>query len=301
MIHAMTIDLEDYHSVASRDWLMRNIAPTSVVLDNTRRLLELFAEHDTRATFFTLGEVAEHYPQLIRAVSAAGHELGVHGYYHRQLFKLTPADFREEVTRAKKRIEDVSGEPVFGHRAPAFSIIPDTRWGLDVLAEAGFRYDSSIFPIAGKRYGWPGFRRDIHVVDLAANRRIVEFPLTTISLLGRQFPACGGGYLRHFPLAVTRWAIERTAAHQPAVVYLHPCEVEVDCGPMDTAHLNDDDARRAKRFHRLQLRNRHTVMPKMHALLKEFAFAPMIEVIACKLPDESWAAHESAHQTDPSA
>jgi polysaccharide deacetylase family protein (PEP-CTERM system associated) len=280
MIHALTVDLEDYHSVAARDWLKREMAPTPVVVENTQRLLALFKEHDTRATFFTLGDVAEHYPQLIRDVAAAGHELGVHGYYHRQLFKLTPEEFRQEVSRAKKLLEDISGQPVRGHRAPAFSIIPETRWGLDVLAEEGFAYDSSIFPIAGKRYGWPGFRRDIHAVALAGNRSIIEVPLTTVSAFGRQLPACGGGYLRHFPLAVTRWAVRQTARRQPAVVYLHPCEVEVNCGPMDTAHLGAEDARRARRFHRLQLRNRRTVMRKMHALLSEFPFAPMAEVIA---------------------
>jgi polysaccharide deacetylase family protein (PEP-CTERM system associated) len=200
MINALTVDVEDYHNVLAQDWLGADASPTHAVVDNTNRMLELFARFDAHATFFVLGEVAKAYPQLIRDIVKAGHELGVHGYRHRQIFKLTPGEFREQIALAKSILEDAGGVEVVGHRAPAFSITPDTRWALDVLADVGFRFDSSIFPIAGRRYGWPGFRPDIHEITLQSGRTIIEVPMSTVSILGRALPACGGGYLRHFPL-----------------------------------------------------------------------------------------------------
>ncbi len=279
MIHALTIDVEDYHSVIGRDWLGRDGAPTRAVVDNTRRILGWLSEATTRGTFFCLGEVAETFPELIREIAAGGHELGVHGYYHRQVFKLTPDSFRKEVADAKAVIEDIIGDEVGGHRAPAFSIGPDTRWALEVLADVGFRYDSSIFPIRGRRYGWPGFPPDIHEVSLEAGRTIIEVPLTTVSVLGLPLPACGGGYLRHFPGMITRWAIRRVGRLRPTIVYMHPYEIELPCPPLDTDHLAADAARKACRFHRLQKRNRHTVEHKFRSLLEEFEFAPLGHVI----------------------
>lgn len=282
-MNALTIDVEDYQNVFARDWLGRDGPPTDAVVTNTGRLLALFAGAEVRGTFFVLGEVAEAFPKLIRDIASAGHELGVHGYYHRQVFKLTPETFRREVADAKARIEDLIGCPVFGHRAPAFSIMPDTRWALDVLADVGFRYDSSIFPIAGRRYGWPGFRSDIHTMTLDGGAEMIEVPLSTVSVLGRRLPACGGGYLRHFPGFVTRWAFRRVQRKRPAVLYMHPYEIELSPPAVETGHLDPDAAHRAKRLHRLQLRNRHTVEAKVRALLSEFQFAPMCEVIARNL------------------
>lgn len=279
MIHAFTVDVEDYHNVIARDWLGRDGPPTRAVVDNTTRLLQDMAQYRVRGTFFTLGEVAATYPSLIREIAAAGHELGVHGYYHRQIFKLTPETFRTEVADAKTLIEDLAGIPVRGHRAPAFSIMPDTSWALDVLADVGFQYDSSIFPIAGRRYGWPGFRGDIHRVELPDGRTIIEAPLSTVSIFGKRVPACGGGYLRHFPGGLTRWALRRIGRRQPAIVYTHPYEIELGDPVLDTAGLAAADAHRLQRFHRLQLRNRKTVMPKLVRLLQEFSFEPLWDVI----------------------
>lgn len=279
MINALTIDVEDYQNVFARDWLGRDGPPTDAVVANTERLLALFAEAEVRGTFFVLGEVAEAFPKLIHDIASAGHELAVHGYYHRQIFKLTPETFRREVADAKARIEDLIGCPVIGHRAPAFSIMPETRWALDVLADVGIRYDSSIFPISGRRYGWPGFRPDIHTMTLDGGAEMIEVPLSTVSILGRRLPACGGGYLRHFPGFVTRWAFRRVQRKRPAVLYMHPYEVELSPPAIETGHLDPDAAQRAKRLHRLQLRNRHTVEAKVCALLSEFQFAPMREVI----------------------
>ena len=283
MIHAMTIDVEDYHSVFGRDWLERDGPPTEAVVRNTRRMLGWLAGRDVRCTCFVLGEVAEAFPGLIREIAAGGHELGVHGYYHRQVFKLNPESFRREVADAKALIEDIAGSPVSGHRAPAFSIMPETSWALDVLAEVGFEYDSSIYPISGSRYGWPGFPLDIHEMQLEGGGRIIEAPLSTVSILGRRFPSCGGGYLRHFPGFVTQYAIGCVARNRPAIVYLHPYEIETDCPPIDTSHLPSDRQSLVIQFHNRQLRNRETVQAKVLRLLDEFSFAPLAEIIQNQL------------------
>ncbi|MHC4698921.1 MAG: DUF3473 domain-containing protein [Planctomycetota bacterium] len=279
MINALTVDVEDYHNVLARDWLDIEVSPTHAVVANTNRLLELFSQYNARATFFILGEVAETYPQLIRDIAAAGHELGVHGYRHRQIFKLTPEEFRREISKAKSLVEDAAGVQAPGHRAPAFSITLATRWAFEILADAGFRFDSSVFPIAGRRYGWPGFPPDIHEITLDSGRTIIEVPMSTVSIAGRVLPACGGGYLRHFPLAITRWAIRRIQRKRPAVVYLHPYEIESTSETPDANSVSPDKARRLRRFHRLQMRNRHTVERKILGLLEEFQFAPVSDVI----------------------
>ena len=293
-MNALTVDVEDYHNVFARDRLGRDGPPTRAVVRNTQKLLDLFAEAGVRGTFFLLGEVAECFPQLIRDIAAGNHELAVHGYHHRQVFKLSPDEFRREVADAKARIEDLIGNPVKGHRAPAFSIMPQTRWALEVLVEVGFRYDSSIFPIAGRRYGWPGFPLDIHKIPLETGRQIIEVPLSTISLLGKRLPSCGGGYLRHFPGFVTRWAMRRVAQKRPAVLYMHPYEIELDAPAIETAHLDWATARRVRWIHRLQLRNRRTVETKIARLLSEFRFAPMREVI-----DHALGTHSADNQVAP--
>jgi polysaccharide deacetylase family protein (PEP-CTERM system associated) len=277
--HAFTIDVEDYWCITARDWLRRDMEPTRAVVCNSDRMLETLDRYGVKATFFILGEVARSFPDLVRRIAAAGHELGVHGFTHRPVFKLSPDDFRTEIGDAKSLIEDIAGTAAPGHRAPAFSIVPQSRWALDVLAGLGFRFDSSIFPIAGRRYGWPGFRTDIHEISLDDHRTIIEAPLTTVSILGRRLPVCGGGYLRHFPYEVTRWAIRRVQRERPAILYMHPYEIELPPGPLDTSALDRSAARRAQRFHRLQLRNRHTVEAKIFRLLDQFDFAPLGKVI----------------------
>jgi len=287
MIHAFTIDVEDYHNVLSRDWLGRPMAPTRAVVENTRRLLARLAAHDTRVTCFVLGEVAEGYPELIREIAAAGHELGVHGYYHQQLFKLTPDAFRREVADARRRIEDLVGGPVRGHRAPAFSVMPQTSWALDVLIDAGFEYDSSIFPIRARRYGWPGFRPDIHVLRTPGGRELIEAPMSTVRVLGRRLPACGGGYLRHFPTFVARWTMDRVERERPAIVYMHPYEIELGVPDPEVSSLSPKAGRRLLRAHRLQQRNRVTVEGKIEMLLSRYRFAPLWEVVQAELKRQS--------------
>lgn len=279
MIHALTIDVEDYHSVFSRDRLGRDMSPTRAVVDNMHRLLGWMAERRVRCTCFVLGEVAQAFPDLVREIAEAGHELGVHGFYHRQVFKLTPELFRREVADAKGLIEGITGLPVKGHRAPAFSIMPRTAWALDVLADEGFEYDSSIFPVATRRYGWPGFRPEIHSVQLTSGRTLIEAPLSTVCILGHRIPVGGGGYLRHFPGWMAHFALRRVARVRPAIVYLHPYEFETKCPEPDTSCLQGQALRRVTQFHRLQRRNRETMEGKFKSLLDRFDFAPLSEVV----------------------
>lgn len=287
MQNALTIDVEDYYSILARDRLGFETPPTDAVVRCTEQILELLGRHGVTATFFVLGEVAEVFPQLVRRIAAAGHEIGVHGGKHCQLFKLSPEDFRREVGRARELLADTVGQPVHGHRAPAFSIRPDTRWGLQVLAELGFRYDSSVFPIAGKRYGWPGFREDIHEMNLPSGATIIEAPLSVVRLLGKRLPACGGGYLRHLPYAYTRWAVRRIQRVRPAIVYMHPYDIDVQPVPEPYRSGLEQADTTLKRHHARQLRNRHTVEGKLTRLLQGFAFAPLGEVITSALASRS--------------
>lgn len=296
MIHALTIDVEDEFNVIARDWLGREGPPTRAVVDNMERILGWLSERNIHATCFVLGEVAEAFPDLIRRIASDGHELGVHGFRHRQVFKLTPQTFRNEVEPAKRLIEDLTGRAVLGHRAPAFSIMPETDWALEVLAEVGFAYDSSIFPIRGRRYGWPDFPLDIHEVRLKSGRSIIEAPLSTLTLFGRRWPACGGGYIRHFPGALTHWALRRISQYRPVIVYLHPYEIAMTEPWRDTQGLSRRDASRIRRMYSLQRRNRRTVEPKVLSLLDRYPFAPLGEVIESAI-GRPMAARRNASQT----
>lgn len=279
MVHAFTIDVEDYHNVMARDWLGIDGPPTPRVVENMNRFLEWLSDRSVRATCFVLGEVAETFPGLIREIADRGHELGVHGYYHRQVFKLDRESFRKEVGDAKRLIERISGQKIRGHRAPAFSIMPNTAWALEVLAEEGFVYDSSIFPIKGKRYGWPGYPLSIQEVRLPNGRTIIEAPMSTVTVFGRRLPVCGGGYVRHFPAAYTRWAMKRVGRERPAIAYFHPYEIESTCGALDTSKVDRAAARNAQRAHAMQLINRRSMEGKIRGLMRQFDFAPLGEVI----------------------
>jgi polysaccharide deacetylase family protein (PEP-CTERM system associated) len=228
VLNALTVDVEDYFqveafaSIISRDdWehLPRRVER------NTERLLELFAAAGVRATFFTLGWVAERHPRLVARIAAAGHELASHGYAHRRADLQSPAEFRADVTRAKSVIEDAGGTSVRGFRAPTFSIGPKNWWAFEVLAEAGHSYSSSIFPIVHDLYGMPDCSR-APFRERASG--IVEIPLTTVHWGGRNLPCAGGGYFRILPYRFTRWAMRRVARvdRMPCIFYMHPWEID---------------------------------------------------------------------------
>jgi polysaccharide deacetylase family protein (PEP-CTERM system associated) len=279
LLNALTIDTEDYWSIFSRDWLSIEAEPSNAVVRNTEWFLETLARHNVKATFFILGEVAKKFPPLIKKIAKDGHEVGVHGFSHKQIFKLTEEEFRREIADCKKLLEDITSSCVLGHRAPAFSIMPQTKWALEILAQEGFKYDSSIYPVSGKRYGWPGFSKDICRIDLPSGRSIIEVPMSTVTVLGKTLPIAGGGYIRHFPYAITKLAIKHIQKKRPAIVYMHPYEIDTETGTFATEHLSPKERNKAINLHKMQLRNRHTVVKKLFKLLSDFEFTTIGEVI----------------------
>lgn len=233
MLNAFSVDVEDYFQVAAfEDAISRDawdrLEPR--VERNTRRLLDLCAEHRVKGTFFVLGWVAERWPQLVRDIRDAGHELGTHGQDHRRVTTLSQPEFREDVRRSKGTIEDIAGVEVIGYRAPSYSIVRETMWAVDVLAEEGFRYDSSIFPIRHDRYGIPDFSRFPRPLRGHNGTALHEVPISTVRFAGMNLPFVGGGYLRHFPYPFIHWGMERLNGFErrPAILYVHPWEIDPD-------------------------------------------------------------------------
>jgi polysaccharide deacetylase family protein (PEP-CTERM system associated) len=227
--HIFSVDVEEYFQVNAFDGL---IAPgdwsrlPSRVEESVDHLLGLLAEHRATATFFTLGWIAKRHPLLIRRIVDAGHEIASHGWWHRRVPTLRASQFRHDVRSSKAVLEDITGAPVIGYRAPSFSIVPGCEWAFDVLVEEGYRYDSSLFPVRRRGYGYPGSPSTPHERRCAAST-IVELPPATLGLWGARLPAAGGGYLRHLPLALIRGAVRQHArAGSPAMLYIHPWELD---------------------------------------------------------------------------
>jgi polysaccharide deacetylase family protein (PEP-CTERM system associated) len=225
--NAMSVDVEDYFQVsalaphiARSDW---ERMPCRVER-NVERILELFAAAAARATFFTLGWIAERYPQLVRRIAAGGHEIASHGYAHRRASEQTEAEFDRDIRGAKAILEDIAGCEVKGYRAPSFSIGAATPWAFDCIAQAGYRYSSSIYPVRHDHYGAPEAPRFAHSTDSG----VLEIPISTARLGGRNLPAGGGGYFRLLPYALSRSLIRRVNAadHQAAIFYMHPWELD---------------------------------------------------------------------------
>ena len=227
--NVMSVDVEDYfqvgafeHTIARQDW---ERWPCRVEA-NVERILALFETCQVKATFFTLGWIAERYPAVVRNIVDHGHELASHGYGHQRASHLTQVEFRADVSRAKGLLEDVGGVQVKGYRAPSFSIGHQNLWALDVLAETAHRYSSSIYPIAHDHYGMPEAPRFPYRPDQCPS--LLELPPTTVHWHGRNLPAAGGGYFRLFPYAASRWLIKRVnhVDQRPAMFYFHPWEVD---------------------------------------------------------------------------
>lgn len=277
--HCFTVDVEDGISIAMRDAFGKQIPQTDRVVSNTNRILDLMAKYNTKGTFFTLGQVAEHFPDLIKRIANEGHELGVHGYDHWQFFKLSPEQAFEEISSAKKIIEDISGAPVYGHRAPAFSIMPETQWGLEMIEKAGFVYDTSIMPCKMNRYGWPEFPKATTKVVLPDGKSLIEVPLSVDKLFFKEVPVCGGGYLRLFPFAFSKNSFEKVSQKRPVIVYIHPYEVDPNRYP----DFYFEELQQADWKKRLKMKsfwiNRASVFPKLEKFLQMYAFEPMITMV----------------------
>jgi polysaccharide deacetylase family protein (PEP-CTERM system associated) len=228
--NVISVDVEDYfHAEAFADIVERSRWDTyeSRVESNTRRLLELFAELHVEGTFFILGWVAERFPGLVKQIADAGHELACHSYWHRLIYKLDAREFREDTYRAKQVIEQIAGAPIYGYRAPTYSIVTSSLWATEVLAELGFTYDSSIFPIHHERYGIPEAPRCPFLLHTKSGT-LTEYPIATFRLWGKlNFPFGGGGYLRLLPWWYNRFGLSRAGAEKlPVIAYIHPWEID---------------------------------------------------------------------------
>jgi polysaccharide deacetylase family protein (PEP-CTERM system associated) len=276
--HHFTVDVEEFfHSTA-----LTERVPAERWDDFPRRapqvvdwLLDLLDESGSRATFFVLGWMADREPELVRAIAARGHEIAGHSWDHRKVTDQSADEFRESMRRTKSTLEDLTGTPVLGFRAPSFSIRPGVEWALDVLLEEGYRYDSSLFPIAvHPGYGYPDAQVDPYVIERAAGS-ILEVPPLTLAVLGRRLPAAGGAYLRFFPLALARAALRQAERRgEPGTIYVHPWDLdpEVERIPLPrllTLRLHGG-ARRAR--------------SRVARLLEEFDFKPIADTLESRCP-----------------
>ncbi|MEM2169792.1 MAG: DUF3473 domain-containing protein [Candidatus Bathyarchaeia archaeon] len=272
VLNALTIDVEDYYHVSAFDsevgftnWEKQE----SRIERNIDRLLYILACEGVKATFFVLGWIAEHFPNVVKAIHKAGHEIATHGYAHRLVYNQTPEEFQADVQRSLDLIQDITGERVLGYRAPSFSITKSSLWAIEVLEACGLKYDSSIFPtrpLVHNRYGFPGAPTRPYEIRPG----FWEFPITTFRFLGWNFPVGGGGWLRHYPYKLTYWGIHRVNAEgRPALVYLHPWE------------LDPDQPRLRGSFWRqfLHYRNLDKMEDRLRALCRDFQFAPICEVL----------------------
>ncbi len=224
--NALTIDVEDYFQVSAfAPHIPRNEWPTREcrVERNVDRILALLDEHGTKATFFTLGWIAERYPEIVRRIVAEGHELASHGYGHERASEQTESAFFSDINLAKLILEDLVGTEVKGYRAPSFSIGQNNLWAFECLERAGYQYSSSIYPIRHDHYGMPDAPRHAHAIG-----GLLEIPATTLRFFNRNWPASGGGYFRLMPYGVSRWMLQRInrTDRLPAVFYFHPWEID---------------------------------------------------------------------------
>lgn len=231
ILNAMTVDVEDYFHVAaladSIDRARWNDMEYRAE-QSTRKLLDLFDEQQIRATFFVLGWVARRSPALIREIHDRGHEVASHGMSHLLVFNQTPAEFESETRESKALLEDIIGAPVLGYRASTYSITKRSLWALDILKEAGFLYDSSIFPIRHDVYGIPDAPQVPSRINTPKGASIVEFPMSTAPMMGMKVPVSGGGYFRLLPYWLTRAGLRKLnrQLERPFIFYLHPWEVD---------------------------------------------------------------------------
>jgi polysaccharide deacetylase family protein (PEP-CTERM system associated) len=286
MLNALTVDVEEGWSIFSRDVLSMDIDPLETVVVNTERILETLSAYNVNATFFIVGNVAVKFPSLIKSIARAGHELGVHGFSHKQIFRLTEEEFRCEIKKSKDTIENLTSGAVVGYRAPVFSLVPQTKWSLRILAEEGFKFDSSIVPCNNSRYGWKGFSKDICRMDVGDGLSIVEVPMSILSIpMTNKGFLTGGGYLRHFPYFISHAVIKYLQKTRPVIVYMHPYEFGDEIVPLSMEHLSKKSRFHARWLLRKATKNRHTMPAKLQKLLSAFEFGTVKQVI------DKWAAH----------
>lgn len=272
--NALSVDVEEYyHSVEFETAVPveQRVYLPSRVEESLDKVLALFDALGVHATFFTVGQVAEAHPKLIRQIREAGHEVACHSYRHEFVSRQLPEEFRIDVRRAKSLLENIIGEPVIGFRAPNYSIGPAQEWAYDILLEEGFLYDSSVYPIRHDRYGCPQAPRFPYEIRTAGQQRLIEFPIGTTRMLGTNLPIGGGGYFRLLPVAWFRNGIQRVneQERQPVMFYFHPWELDAQQPrpPMPWYH----SVRHYAGIERLE--------PKLLRLLRHCRFAAVREVL----------------------
>lgn len=269
-LNAMTVDVEDFFHVSAFDSIItpdqwHEYQPR--VDANTRRLLDVFARNDIKSTFFVLGWVAERYPELIKEIHSQGHEIASHGYSHKRAYRQTRDEFVADVSRSKNHLEDLIGDKLIGYRAPSFSIGYDNEWAFEVLAELGFKYSSSTYPVKHDLYGTPDWPRFAY----ERPEKIIEIPIPTLKVLGKQVPIGGGGYFRLYPYKLTQKLIKRYLHQekQPYSFYFHPWEIDAEQPRLKNAPLKS-------RFrHYINLDKTES---KLERLLKDFQWSTMKDV-----------------------
>ena len=270
--HFFTVDVEEYFQVSALESVVsRNewLSHPSRVGRSTDALLASLEKNGARGTFFVLGWIAKHRPEVVRAIASAGHEIASHGFNHQRVTSLTPAAFREDIRSSKRALEDLTGSAVLGYRAPSFSIIPGYEWAFDVLIEEGYGYDSSLFPIHRRGYGYPSAPRAPHVMRRSGGV-LAEFPLATTSIFRYPVPAGGGGYLRQFPLGVIRRAFrEASARGENGTFYIHPWEIDPGQPRLPVSSLN----------HIRHYRGLSTALARIEKLLSEFRFVSIASLL----------------------
>lgn len=238
---------------------------------NVDRILQLLADHSTKATFFTLGWIAERYPEVVRRIADGGHEIASHGYGHERAHDQTPEEFTADIRLAKLVLEDLSGQEVVGYRAPSFSIGEGNLWAFECLESEGYRYSSSIYPIQHDHYGMPDAPRFAHRIG-----RLIEVPATTVRMMRRNWPASGGGYFRLMPYSVSRWLLQQVNQKdgEPAVFYFHPWEID----PEQPRIPNVGAKTRFRHYVNID-----RTEGRLAQLLKDFAWGRMDRVLASEL------------------
>lgn len=269
-----TIDVEDYFQVSAfAPHILRSTWSSMEcrVERNVDRILQLLADHSTKATFFTLGWIAERYPEVVRRIADGGHEIASHGYGHERAHDQTPEEFTADIRLAKLVLEDLSGQEVVGYRAPSFSIGEGNLWAFECLESEGYRYSSSIYPIQHDHYGMPDAPRFAHRIG-----RLIEVPATTVRMMRRNWPASGGGYFRLMPYSVSRWLLQQVNQKdgEPAVFYFHPWEID----PEQPRIPNVGAKTRFRHYVNID-----RTEGRLAQLLKDFAWGRMDRVLASEL------------------
>lgn len=273
MVNALTIDFEDWFQVTSLERFIGYPAWSGCEVrlhESTERLLRLLGETETRATFFVLGWEADHFPDLVKRILEAGHEIGSHGYRHQVVYSLSPDQFREDLERSMEAIARAAGRPPVGYRAPSFSIVGRSAWALEVLKRFGLEFDSSVVPARHHRYGIPHAPRYPYRILLNGSGALAEGPISTLAMAGTNLIISGGAYFRLLAYPIIRSAVRwLNGLGQPAVFYLHPWELDpgIPRYPLPTG------------LRILSYANLHTTEDKLRRLLREFRFAPLGEVI----------------------